>query len=151
MQMWASQSPGQEMNSVFWLYGSVGLGKTTITKTFPERWEALDMLGASFSLPIQPNQLIIEPFRKIPSLENYKSVVIDALDQCIGPEGVNKEQGQSLVLQFIQTLVIAQLLTILLCSRQEKWIEEALEELPHLSGNMERFASDSREWNYVKP
>ncbi|KAG2002542.1 hypothetical protein CC2G_004723 [Coprinopsis cinerea AmutBmut pab1-1] len=102
-------------------------------------------------LPIQPNQLIIEPFRKIPSLENYKSVVIDALDQCIGPEGVNKEQGQSLVLQFIQTLVIAQLLTILLCSRQEKWIEEALEELPHLSGNMERFASDSREWNYVKP
>ncbi|EAU81701.2 NWD2 [Coprinopsis cinerea okayama7 len=90
------------------------------------------------ALPIQLKKLIVEPFRKIPPLEEDKTVLIDGLDECDGVP--DKEEEQFLVLELIQTLQQANLpLIFFLTSRPESWIEEAFDELTALSSSTERF------------
>ncbi|EAU93332.2 NWD2 [Coprinopsis cinerea okayama7 len=93
------------------------------------------------ALPIQLQKLIIEPFRKIPPLEDDKVVAIDGLDECEGtrPDAQDKEKEQLLILHLIETMLDADLpLNFFLASRPEAWIQEALEESPSLSDTTQR-------------
>ncbi|EAU83610.1 NWD2 [Coprinopsis cinerea okayama7 len=92
-------------------------------------------------LPIQLQKLIIQPFRRIPPLEEDKTVLVDALDECEGADpSEDKEREQRLILELIQMLQEADLpLNIAIFSRPESWIEEAFDELETLDENTERY------------
>ncbi|TFK23408.1 hypothetical protein FA15DRAFT_563096, partial [Coprinopsis marcescibilis] len=77
------------------------------------------------SLPLQLRRLVIEPLKRVPPLAEDRAVIIDGLDECLGPDNVDQEQEQALVLGLIDTLQSSNLpLIILLCSRPESWIKE---------------------------
>ncbi|EAU93315.2 NWD2 [Coprinopsis cinerea okayama7 len=93
------------------------------------------------ALPIQLKKLIIEPFRKIPPLDDDKVVAIDGLDECEGsrPNAQDKEREQLLILHLIETMLEADLpLNFFLASRPEAWIQEAFEDSPALSDTTQR-------------
>ncbi|TFK26629.1 hypothetical protein FA15DRAFT_667327 [Coprinopsis marcescibilis] len=92
------------------------------------------------SLPIQLKRLIIDPMRKIPSMDEDRVVIIDGLDECVGaePKRVDPAQEQLLVLKLIDILVSSDLpLCFLICCRPESWIKEGFESLPRLWRHVE--------------
>ncbi|TFK21364.1 hypothetical protein FA15DRAFT_672626 [Coprinopsis marcescibilis] len=92
------------------------------------------------SLPIQLKKLIIEPVLAVGSIDNDRAIIIDGLDECIGPPTTSQEQEQHQVLELIQTLLSSNLpLIILIFCRPETWITESFNALPVLSGATERF------------
>ncbi|TFK26630.1 hypothetical protein FA15DRAFT_273234 [Coprinopsis marcescibilis] len=92
------------------------------------------------SLPIQLKRLIIDPMRKIMPMDEDRVVIIDGLDECVGPkpEKVDPAQEQLLVLKLIDILVSSDLpLCFLICCRPESWIKEGFESLPRLWRHVE--------------
>ncbi|TFK24024.1 hypothetical protein FA15DRAFT_704983 [Coprinopsis marcescibilis] len=87
------------------------------------------------SLPVQLKRLVIDPLRKIPLIEEDRVVIIDGLDECLGPgpPKVDPEQEQLLVLKLIDTLISSDLpLSVLICSRPESWIQDGFKAFPRL-------------------
>ncbi|KAJ7883617.1 hypothetical protein B0H13DRAFT_2667122 [Mycena leptocephala] len=103
--LWSSQTDPED--SVLWLHGPAGAGKSAISQSFCEKLEAEGTLGASFffeldiplaaldtglernpslvdrSLSTQLQKLIVEPCRQC-DLGRFLTIVIDGLDECAG-------------------------------------------------------------------
>ncbi|TFK27246.1 hypothetical protein FA15DRAFT_635958 [Coprinopsis marcescibilis] len=87
------------------------------------------------SLPTQLQKLIVEPLKKVPQPEGDRIVIIDGLDECIGPDPkeVDPAKEQRLVLEMIDTLQSFDLpLAFLIVSRPESWIKHGFKALPRL-------------------
>ncbi|TEB33750.1 hypothetical protein FA13DRAFT_1812362 [Coprinellus micaceus] len=79
---------------------------------------------------VQLEKLIIEPCK---SLQNFGAerwlIIVDGLDECIGPPGSDREREQELVLNLLYPLFSTSFpFRLLLCSRAEEWLKIAFDE-----------------------
>ncbi|TFK25283.1 hypothetical protein FA15DRAFT_755935 [Coprinopsis marcescibilis] len=85
------------------------------------------------ALHIQLKKLIIEPMRKIPPPDEDHLVILDGLDECLGPENSDPATEQMVVLRLMETIQAANLpLIILIVSRPESWIQDGFQNLAAL-------------------
>ncbi|TFK24026.1 hypothetical protein FA15DRAFT_704985 [Coprinopsis marcescibilis] len=152
---WAKLPRSERLKRVLWLHAPAGMGKSAIAQTIAEQCEELAQLCDSIpelvphieavirsspailtkSLPLQLKRMVIDPLSKIPLIDEDQVVIIDGLDECLGPkpDRVDPSEEQQLVLKLIDTLVSSDLpLSFLVCCRAESWIQDGFKSLPDL-------------------
>lgn len=82
--------------------------------------------------PAQLEKLIIQPLQSLQFPEGARwLLIVDGLDECLGPPGSDREQEQELVLNLLLSLLSYSFpLSILLCSRAEEWLKAAFDDEP---------------------
>ncbi|TFK25286.1 hypothetical protein FA15DRAFT_755938 [Coprinopsis marcescibilis] len=92
------------------------------------------------ALHIQLKKLVIEPMKKIPPPHEDHLVILDGLDECLGPENSDPAKEQMVVLQLVETIQTANLpLIILIFSRPESWIQDRFQLLPGLRNSTDQY------------